>query len=187
MIQKSDDIIIKTLARSIDAKSAWTAGHSERVTRFAVQLGKTMGLDSREQKILQMGSLLHDIGKIGVPDQILRKPGPLTDEEWVIMKRHPEIGAEIVSPVEKLGEVAPLIRAHQEKFDGTGYPDGLKGEGIPKGARIIAVADAYSAMIDERIYRKSRSHKDAIAEIKRCTGSQFDPAIVAAFLKVIER
>ncbi len=132
------------------------------------------------------GALLHDIGKIGVPDEILRKAGPLTDEEWELMKRHPELGAEIVAPVKKLVDVAPIIRSHQEKFDGSGYPDGLRGEEIPLGARILAVVDAYGAMTDERVYRKARSHEEALAELRRCAKTHFDPEVVDAFLAVLE-
>jgi len=130
---------------------------------------------------------LHDIGKIGVPDSILRKPGTLEPNELEIMRQHPEIGARIVEPVRNLAGVAPIIRAHQEWYDGAGYPDGLKGEGIPKIARIISVADAYIAMTDERVYRKALSHDQAIEEIKRCSGTQFDPEAAAALLKIIER
>jgi len=177
--------IITTLARSIDANSAWTAGHSERVTHTAVQLAKTMGLDDHEQKRLQIGGLLHDIGKIGIPSRILDKPGKLTDEEFTIICEHPAKGALILDPLEQLGEVIPLVKQHHERFDGNGYPQGLAGNDIDPGARIIAVADVFDATRSDRPYRPGMSLEKVIAIIKDGSGTQFDPEVVAAFLQLI--
>jgi len=128
---------------------------------------------------------LHDIGKIGVPDEILNKPGPLTEEEWTVMKKHPVIGAEIVAPVKYLTPVAPIILSHHEKHDGSGYPSGLKGKEIPLGSRIVSVVDAYVAIRDKRVYSDSHSHDEAITEIRRCNGTQFDPEVVDVFCRTI--
>ena len=127
---------------------------------------------------------MHDIGKIGVPDDILRKPGELTEQEWALMKRHPVIGAEILALVRPLHRVIPIVKHHQERYDGTGYPDGLAGEEIPLGARILAVVDAYSAMTDDRAYRRGLAPEQAFEELKRGAGTQFDPKVVEEFLKL---
>ncbi|RME42828.1 MAG: GAF domain-containing protein [Chloroflexi bacterium] len=178
---------VLALAKAMDARDAYTSDHSARLAVWAEATARELGCCDAEVEIIRWGTLLHDIGKIGVPDDILRKPGPLTDEELEVIRRHPEIGAEIVAPVRKLAEVAPIIHAHQEKWDGTGYPDGLKGEAIPLGARIVAVVDAYGAMTDDRVYRKAMSHEEAVAELRACAGTQFDPQVVEAFLRVIGR
>jgi len=176
---------ILALAKAMDARDAYTADHSARLAEWAVATAQKLGCTPEEIEALRWAALLHDIGKIGVPDRILEKPGPLSEEEWMVMKRHPEIGAEIVAPVKKLASVAPIIRAHHEHWDGNGYPQGLKGEEIPLPARILAVVDAYGAMIDDRLYRKGRSHEEAVEELRRCAGTQFDPKVVEAFLQVI--
>ncbi|MEX2161773.1 MAG: GAF domain-containing protein [Anaerolineales bacterium] len=189
LFEAAEDAYVQTvgaLASAIDVRDSYTSGHSQRLAELAVMTGQTMDCSEDELVDIRWGALLHDIGKIGVPDDILRKPGILEAGEEEIMRRHPEIGAHIVAGVKNLSGVAPIIRAHQERYDGNGYPDGLRGDAIPKIARIIAVADAYVAMTDERVYRKSRSHSEAVTELKRCSGTQFDPTVVKAFLKAIE-
>ena len=175
---------VSALAGAIDVRDSYTGGHSQRLADFAVRTGLKLGCSDEELGDLRWGALLHDIGKIGVPDEILRKPSSLEHREVEIMRRHPEIGARIVEPVRNLARVAPIIRAHQERYDGTGYPDKLKGDQIPKIARIISVVDAYVAMTDERVYRKALSHGQAVTELRRCSGTQFDPIVVNALLDV---
>lgn len=177
---------VLALAKAMDARDTYTAHHSQQLAEWAEATAQELGCAEDEIEAIQWGALLHDIGKIGVPDNILRKPGSLTDEEWAVIKRHPEIGAEIVEPVKKLADVAPIIRAHQEHWDGNGYPDGLRGEAIPLGARILTVVDAYSAITDERPYKAAGSHKEAVTELQTCAGTQFDPQVVEAFLETLE-
>ncbi len=177
---------VLALANAMDARDTYTNDHSKRLSILAEATAREMGCSPEELQIVRWGALLHDIGKIGVPDHILSKPGPLTNTEWEMMKKHPEIGAQIVAPINSLKEVLPIIQAHQEKYDGSGYPKGLKGQGIPLPARILAVVDAYSAITDERIYRRARSHEQALEELVVCSGSHFDPMVVKAFLSVIE-
>jgi len=176
-----------SLANATDARDSYTADHSQRMAEMASRISRKMGLSAEEIEAIHWAGILHDVGKIGVPDEILNKNGPLTKKEWVIMKEHPEIGAQIVEPVKNLDKVAPIIRAHHEKFDGTGYPYGLKGEDIPLPARILAVVDAYVAIRDERIYSNSHTHKQAIKELKRSSGTHFDPEIVDVFCKTITK
>ncbi len=177
---------VGALASAIDVRDTYTSGHSQRLADLAVKTGELMGCTEGELINIRWGALLHDIGKIGVPDDILRKPGVLEADEEKIMHQHPEIGARIVERVKSLSSVAPIIRAHQERYDGLGYPDGLRDTAIPKVARIISVADAYVAMTDERVYRKARSHEEALQELKHCSGSQFDPEVVQAFIKALD-
>ncbi|MFQ5532399.1 MAG: HD domain-containing phosphohydrolase [Candidatus Methylomirabilales bacterium] len=176
---------LTALARAIDAKSPWTAGHSERVTDLAVKIGRTLGLTSKELDVLHRGGLLHDIGKIGVPATILDKRGGLTEEEVRLMREHPRKGARILEPIPAYTDVIPIVLQHHEWFDGTGYPDGLAGEDISVGGRIFAVADVFDALVSERPYRGGWAHEKAIELIKERAGTQFDPKIVQAFLKVM--
>ena len=187
LLEEAEDAYVQTvsaLASAIDLRDSYTSGHSQRLADLAVKIGQALGCEDEELEDIRWGALLHDIGKIGVPDDILRKPSSLENHEMEIMRQHPEIGARIVERVKNLAAVAPIIRAHQERFDGSGYPDGLRADAIPRIARIISVADAYVAMTDERVYRKARSHQAALAEIQSCAGTQFDPSVVDAFLTI---
>jgi putative nucleotidyltransferase with HDIG domain len=176
---------VVSLANAIDARDVYTGEHSQRMGDLATRVCKAMKLSEKDLEAVYWAAVLHDIGKIGVPDEILNKPGPLTDEEWASMKEHPLIGAEIVAPVKYLAPVAPILLAHHEKYDGSGYPYGLKRKEIPLGSRIVAVVDAYVAIRDKRVYSESHTHNEAIAEIKRCSGTQFDPEIVDVFCRTI--
>jgi putative nucleotidyltransferase with HDIG domain len=177
---------VLALANAVDARDTYVENHSQRMAKIAEVICRELNFNEDQIQAVHWAALLHDIGKIGVPDEILSKPGPLNNEEWATMMRHPEIGSQILAPLKRMSYVAPIIRAHHEKYDGSGYPDGLKGSQIPLGARILAVVDAYIAIKDERVYRKSRSHAEAILEIKRHSGTQFDPQIVDIFMKVAD-
>jgi HD-GYP domain-containing protein (c-di-GMP phosphodiesterase class II) len=176
---------IVALANAVDARDSYTGDHSQRMADLSTTIGQVLDLEAKQIEALHWASILHDIGKIGVPDEILNKKGPLTKEEWVVMKEHPVIGSQIVSPIKYLAPVSPIIRAHHEKYDGSGYPYGLAGEEIPLGARILAVVDAYIAIRDKRVYSSSHTHEEAIAELRRSSGSHFDPQIVDVFCKTI--
>lgn len=176
---------VRTLSEAIDAKSPWTRGHSDRVTKTALEIAQEMGMNGKELKDFEIAGLLHDVGKIGTYESILNKPGKLTDEEMDMMRQHPGKGADILKPIKQLKGIVPAIRHHHESFDGTGYPDGLKGEDIPLQARILTVADTVDAMGADRPYRKGRPIEVIIAELKRCAGTQFDAKIVKAYLKTI--
>lgn len=175
-----------SLGKAIDAKDTHTLAHSEEVAVMAQALALRLGLDHQTADRIHVAGHLHDIGKIGVPDHILGKPGPLTPEEWIAMRAHPTVGAAILTPLSQLvltGVVA-MVRAHHERFDGQGYPDGLAGDAIPLGARIIAVADSLSAMTQVRPYRSARAFDEAIEEIRRGCGSQFDPVVATVCLDI---
>jgi putative nucleotidyltransferase with HDIG domain len=178
---------IRALAAALDARDAYTAGHSERVSAISVLIGRQMGLPEPDLEVLRLGALLHDIGKIGVNDEILHKPGPLTAEEFEQLKRHPVLGARILRQVPFLEPHLPIVELHHESPDGRGYPFGLRGPDIPLAASIVHVADAYDAMTSARAYRPPRSSADACAELERCSGTQFDPACVEALLAAIPR
>lgn len=175
----------ESLGAAIDAKDDLTRTHSLEVAIMSQHLAEGLGLGRERCEAFHIAGHLHDIGKIGVPDQILKKDGPLTPEEWEQMRQHPAIGYAILKPVQAMiqgGGIADMVLAHHERFDGSGYPHGLAGEGIPLGARVIAVADAVSAMIGHRRYRREDPWAAAMAEISQCSGSQFDPRVVRVFL-----
>jgi putative two-component system response regulator len=178
---------VLALANAMDARDTYTNNHSQSMAFWAEAICRELNFSEQETQAIRWASLLHDIGKIGVPDEILRKRGPLTDKEWLVMRRHPEDGARIVAPVRKLANVAPLIRAHQEHYDGSGYPDGLRGEEIPLGARLLSIVDAYGAMTDDRPYRRKRKRFEAVEELRRCKGIHFDPELVEVFIHILER
>lgn len=176
---------IRALADALDAKCDYTSGHSLRVSRFAVLIGKALGLDDEHLRDIELAGILHDIGKIGVPESILWKPARLTPEEQKIMSQHPVTSAQIIGELKGLKRAREYVLHHHEYLDGSGYPDKLKGDDIPIGARIILVADAYDAMTTDRPYRKAIGHDNAIAELRKQAGTQFDPRMVEALIKVI--
>jgi response regulator RpfG family c-di-GMP phosphodiesterase len=174
-----------TLVAALDAREHETSDHSQRVVRYTLAVAQRLGLPERELPELGRGALLHDIGKIGVPDAILLKPGKLTEDEWVEMRRHPQIGFNILKSIDFLRPSAEMVLSHQERFDGRGYPRGLAGDQIPIGARIFALADTFDAMTSDRPYRRALSPEVARAEIARCAGTQFDPRCAEAFLSIL--
>lgn len=177
---------LRALTAALETRDAETHGHSERVVTFSLRLGREYGLNSHEMKSLEFGSLLHDIGKIGVPDAILRKPAKLTDEEWVRMREHPLHGQQILRGIKFLEGAARVVAQHHEKWDGTGYPLGLKAEEIDICARIFSVADAFDAITSDRVYRQGRSYQAAAEELNEWIGRQFDPMVVEAFHRVAQ-
>jgi GAF domain-containing protein len=176
---------VLALAKAVDAKDTYTADHAQRLAIMALAVGREMGMTEHDLASLRSGAILHDIGKIGVPDAILQKPSSLTPAEWAQMREHPSIGARILAPVPHLAGTAQIVRHHHERFDGKGYPDGLAGEVIPLGARILTVVDSYSAITDRRVYKEARSHAEAVSELRKCAGTQFDPYVVEVFLAII--
>jgi len=183
-LERSYDDTLEALGGALDLKDAETEGHCKRVTAYTLAIAKKLDVDATLLPQFARGAFLHDIGKMAIPDGILRKPGPLTPEEQVVMRKHCEIGHEMLSRIPFLRDVAEIVLAHQEFFDGTGYPRGLKGENIPLGARIFAVADTLDAMTSDRPYRSALPLETARNEIKRCSGTQFDPQVVDIFLAI---
>lgn len=172
------------LTHYIDSQVAHCCGHSSDVADWAKTIAQEFEFCEDDTQSVYWAAMLHDIGKIGVPEHILCKNGPLDPTEWEMMRLHPIVGASIVSSLEGINHIAPIIYSHQEKYDGTGYPQGLIGEHIPFAARIVSVVDAYEAMTSDRVYRKARSHSDAISELERMGGKQFDPKVVDKFIEV---
>jgi putative nucleotidyltransferase with HDIG domain len=183
-LEHSYDVTLEALGDALDLKDSETEGHSKRVTAYAIALARAMGIPPDEIKIIARGAFLHDIGKMAIPDDILRKPGKLTPEEQAIMREHCARGYHMLRKIPFLAGAAEIVYCHQEYFDGNGYPNGLRGREIPIGARIFAVADTLDAITSDRPYRKARGFDAAREEILRCSGSQFDPAVVEVFLKI---
>ncbi len=179
--------IVKALAQAIEAKDPYTHGHSERVMEYAVLIAQKLGLPKKEIESLRYAAILHDIGKIGVRGIVLNNPNGLTGEEYNEVKKHPLVGEGIIKPIELLQPIRPLIRHHHEWHNGKGYPDGLSGKNIPLCARILAVADAYDAMKSDRPYRKALTEEIVIQELKRGSGTQFEPKIVEVFLEILKQ
>jgi len=186
-LEQLDIATLTAFSRVIDANSPWTAGHSERVTSLALRIGHVLGLPSRDLQIVQRGGLLHDIGKIGTPPAILDKPGKLEAWENEIMQNHVKVGVRILEPIDCFRDLLGVVAQHHEHWDGSGYPAGLAGEQIILHARIVAVADAYDALISDRPYRKGLPEAEAIETLKECSGVQFDAKVVEALITVVSR
>jgi putative nucleotidyltransferase with HDIG domain len=178
---------LASLSNALEAKDAVTSQHTEEVVRLAVSVAAELELDLDAVRNVELGAVLHDIGKVRIPEAILNKPGPLTDDEWEVMRTHPEVGEKILRPIQSLQAILPIVRHHHERWDGTGYPDRLIGRAIPLGARIVAVCDAYRAMTEDRPYREALGATEARHELKRGAGAQFDADCVDALLRALER
>ena len=178
--------LTSALANAIEAREEGMRGHAERLTRIAMRLAAEVGLREREIETIRLGALLHDVGKIGIPDSVLLKPSALTAEESSLMRAHTEIGDHLLAPLELLAAVRPIVRHHHERWDGLGYPDGLSGESIPLGARIMGVADAVEAMSASRVYRRALPREEIVRELERGRGTQWDPTIVDHVLRLVE-
>jgi putative two-component system response regulator len=177
--------VLNVLMKALDAKDTYTFGHSLRVARLAKQMGEALQLSEDDLQTLQISAFLHDVGKIGIPDRILKKRAGLQKDEINITRDHPEIGSRLLAEFPEFSEVASIVRHHHERYDGSGYPDGLKGEAIPLFSRIIAIIDAYEALISNRCYRQGTDRESALGEIIANAGTQFDPALVDVFVKVL--
>jgi putative nucleotidyltransferase with HDIG domain len=190
ILKKQSEILmkaIKSLIAAMEAKDEYTSGHSMRVVKYAMMLADKLDLSQEDRFFLQLSAALHDIGKIGMPDEILKKSASLKEIEFVYMKEHPVIGSKIVSEIDDLNEVAAVIKHHHERYDGKGYPDGLKGEVIPLFSRILSIVDAYESLVSDRIYRKSIDMDDAIKVLLHNAGSQFDPNLVELFVEELKK
>jgi len=183
-LEHSYDITLEALGDALDLKDSETEGHSKRVTAYTIALARAMGINPSQIKVIARGAFLHDIGKMAIPDDILRKPGKLSPEEQGVMREHSARGYHMLRKIPFLSEAAEIVFTHQEHFDGSGYPSGLRGNEIPIGARIFALADTLDAITSDRPYRKAQSFDAAREEILRCSGTQFDPTVVEVFLKV---
>ncbi len=178
---------VLALARAVDARDHFTGAHSQRLATWAVAMAQELRCSSNEIQDIHYAAVLHDVGKIAIPDAILNKQGELTEQEWVVMKSHPNVGAEIITPIRKMERILPSIQYHHERYDGTGYPEGLSGDEIPLGARILKVVDVYGAVTEDRPYRHARSHERAIEILKRGAKTEFDPLMVAIFMQLLAR
>jgi HD-GYP domain-containing protein (c-di-GMP phosphodiesterase class II) len=176
---------VEALANALEANDEYTSSHARWITDLALKVGEGLGLDTRSLKRLELGALFHDIGKIGIPEAILSKPGPLTAVERKLVEKHPELGERIIAPIDRLEEVRPIVRHCHERYDGTGYPDGRAGEDIPIESRIILVCDAYHAMTTDRPYRKRLPKEEALRRLDESAGTQFDPAVVEVCKRVL--
>lgn len=179
--------LIRTVVALIDAKDDYTSGHSSRVTQYALMIADQIGYSADDRKRLELGALLHDVGKIGMPDAILKKPSGLTDEEFAIVKNHPSAGAEALAPIKQMKDIIPLVRHHHERLDGRGYPDKLTGDAITPDAQIVCIADAYDAMNSDRPYRKGLGMAESVSRLRKDAGTQFNPMMVEAFVKALEK
>ncbi|HLB25661.1 MAG TPA: HD domain-containing phosphohydrolase, partial [Nitrospirota bacterium] len=189
LIKDLEEMLLNTvqaLASAIDAKSPWTRGHSERVTEYSLRVAREMGMTGKEIERLRLAGLLHDVGKIGTYDVILDKPGRLTPEEFELVKKHPDRGCEILAPIKQFKDLLPIIRHHHERWDGRGYPLGLKGEEIPLMSRILCAADTFDSMTADRPYRAALDPAIAFEELKLCAGTQFEPRVAELFIKVLK-
>jgi putative nucleotidyltransferase with HDIG domain len=174
---------VTSLAFAIDAKDHYTQGHSQKVSAYAALIAEALGMGDLEIEEIRLGGVLHDIGKVAIPENILNKNGPLNPDEWDTMKSHVTFGSKILEPLVPLARIREMVEHHHEFFDGSGYPHALTGEKIPLGARIIAVADAYDTITSDRTYKKARAASEALAELERCANAQFDGKIVEAFVR----
>ena len=174
---------VEALANALEANDEYTSSHARWITDLSLRVGLELGLDERALKRLELGALLHDIGKIGIPSDVLAKPGQLTAAERKLVETHPELGERIIEPIDRLQPVRPIVRHCHERWDGHGYPDGIAGERIPLESRIIFVCDAYHAMTSDRPYRRRLSHREAVRRLTEASGSQFDPDVVAVALQ----
>jgi putative two-component system response regulator len=179
---EAPDAVLAALVNAVATSHPATASHSHRVARLAGSLGAAIGLSPEDLEAAMSGGLLHDVGKIGIPEAVLQKPGPLSGDEWALVQRHAEAGEAICRPLEMASRLGPIVRHHHERWDGNGYPDGLAGEAIPVGARVVAVVDAFDAIVQDRPYRPGRTPQEAMAEIRKGAGSQFDPMIARRFI-----
>lgn len=182
-----DEFITEVLLNALELRDRGTAGHSQRVAELALRLGHVLGLPDQEMGLLRMGALLHDIGKIGVPDSILYKPGSLNDKEWVVMRQHTSYGAEIIRPIPEVRDVLSIVLYHHEKWDGTGYPHRLTGENIPVLARVCAVAEVLDSLMSDQAYRPAWPKAQVLRWMEQESGKAFDPAIVEALFTLLER
>jgi len=183
--QEQFNDLVKVVMKALNEKDQYTQGHSIRVTEYALRIGEELGLDKEQLRELELASVLHDIGKLGIPDKILKKPGRLTKEEYAIMQEHSVKGEKMLEGIADLEPYKKYVRSHHERYDGFGYPDGLKGKEIPLVSRILFVADTFDAMTSDRPYRKGLSADVSIDEIIRCSGTQFDPLIVEVFVRMM--